>query len=237
MIYFYCTSLQFFQMIVKWRISHTTEQIMFTFSILLFHFYLHIPCGMWRIPKLKHFVLLRFLLTHPMWDVTKTEFITCISLWFLLTHPVWDVTSSTIDAMPFPDISTHTSRVGCDLLCCHALQGSIISTHTSRVGCDQYEHSLPNISWHFYSHIPCGMWRCYTNRSRPNTSISTHTSRVGCDYIFYSYPDSKTYFYSHIPCGMWLILYFSYYIQSIISTHTSRVGCDVCIPCRYIYIM
>ena len=161
----------------------------------------------------------------------------CLFQIFLLTHPVWDVTNAFDASSVGVYISTHTSRVGCDLLCCHALQGSIISTHTSRVGCDQYEHSLPNISWHFYSHIPCGMWRCYTNRSRPNTSISTHTSRVGCDYIFYSYPDSKTYFYSHIPCGMWLILYFSYYIQSIISTHTSRVGCDVCIPCRYIYIM
>ena len=47
MIYFYCTSWQFFHIIVKWRISPTTEQIMFTFSILLFHFYSHIPCGMW----------------------------------------------------------------------------------------------------------------------------------------------------------------------------------------------
>ena len=94
MIYFYCTSWQFFQMIVKWRISPTTEQIMFTFSILLFHFYSHIPCGMWRIPKLKHFVLLRFLLTHPVWDVTQI-----------------------CPGKPAAyHISTHTSRVGCDYM-------------------------------------------------------------------------------------------------------------------------
>ena len=137
MIYFYCTSWQFFQMIVKWRISPTTEQIMFTFSILLFHFYSHIPCGMWRIPKLKHFVLLRFLLTHPVWDVTKygvPESITLAhfyshipcGMWryfffllvfpfkFLLTHPVWDVTRSFSLWRQNLKISTHTSRVGCD---------------------------------------------------------------------------------------------------------------------------
>ena len=160
MIYFYCTSWQFFQIIVKWRISPTTEQIMFTFSILLFHFYSHIPCGMWRIPKLKHFVLLRFLLTHPVWDVTTIHlkllhlmmhfyshipcgmwliwpFIVFIIIYFyshipcgmwlvnvsvdvstfsfLLTHPVWDVTLSTFQNMHNFQISTHTSRVGCDL--------------------------------------------------------------------------------------------------------------------------
>ena len=117
MIYFYCTSWQFFQMIVKWRISPTTEQIMFTFSILLFHFYSHIPCGMWRIPKLKHFVLLRFLLTHPVWDVTQ-HFLQL--LLFLL-----------------------------------------ISTHTSRVGCDIRVFIMKKENRYFYSHIPCGMWPLY----------------------------------------------------------------------------
>ena len=138
MIYFYCTSWQFFQMIVKWRISPTTEQIMFTFSILLFHFYSHIPYGMWRIPKLKHFVLLRFLLTHPVWDVTMRwiqRYSRCLQ--FLLTHPVWDVTiDSRKEVIPL-EISTHTSRVGCD---------AIPSTFLSL--------SMLN----FYSHIPCGMW-------------------------------------------------------------------------------
>ena len=140
MIYFYCTSWQFFQMIVKWRISPTTEQIMFTFSILLFHFYSHIPCGMWRIPKLKHFVLLRFLLTHPVWDVTK-------------------------DAEHFSTyskISTHTSRVGCDRNLCFSLNAiDGISTHTSRVGCDPRSGRNSPHRIHFYSHIPCGMWPLY----------------------------------------------------------------------------
>ena len=137
MIYFYCTSWQFFQMIVKWRISPTTEQIMFTFSILLFHFYSHIPYGMWRIPKLKHFVLLRFLLTHPVWDVTMRwiqRYSRCLQ--FLLTHPVWDVTiDSRKEVIPL-EISTHTSRVGCDNICIFFFPVCYISTHTSRVGCD-----------------------------------------------------------------------------------------------------
>ena len=159
MIYFYCTSWQFFQMIVKWRISPTTEQIMFTFSILLFHFYSHIPCGMWRIPKLKHFVLLRFLLTHPVWDVTN-----------------WSG-----DFNVETDISTHTSRVGCDVTSSvERTLGFLISTHTSRVGCDRYLYVCQSGGKNFYSHIPCGMWRCAGE-----------------------YRGNSVNFYSHIPCGMW----------------------------------
>ena len=136
MIYFYCTSWQFFQMIVKWRISPTTEQIMFTFSILLFHFYSHIPYGMWRIPKLKHFVLLRFLLTHPVWDVTCPDsFFSHCSYDFYSHIPcgMWRGYRFSGRTMA---ISTHTSRVGCDVL--FALLKFVwqISTHTSRVGCD-----------------------------------------------------------------------------------------------------
>ena len=205
MIYFYCTSWQFFQMIVKWRISPTTEQIMFTFSILFFHFYSHIPYGMWRIPKLKHFVLLRFLLTHPVWDVTGiptditpvwTNFYSHIpcGMWhgmgghshsiseFLLTHPVWDVTIHGRWAEICNRISTHTSRVGCDWVT-HLTMPIWwqISTHTSRVGCDV---ALTNIL--------------------RLTKISTHTSRVGCDQKQLALPDACKHFYSHIPCGMWL---------------------------------
>ena len=56
---------------------------------------------------------------------------------FLLTHPVWDVTFHRQVFASDNQISTHTSRVGCD----HGRKQSIweksqISTHTSRVGCD-----------------------------------------------------------------------------------------------------
>ena len=33
---------------------------------------------------------------------------------FLLTHPVWDVTRKMNSVLPTKKISTHTSRVGCD---------------------------------------------------------------------------------------------------------------------------
>ena len=181
MIYFYCTSWQFFQMIVKWRISPTTEQIMFTFSILLFHFYSHIPYGMWRIPKLKHFVLLRFLLTHPVWDVTffccacwrwekistHTSRVGCDSIilmllspekGFLLTHPVWDVTKGFF-----------TSSLAWTFLLTHPVWDVTIAIW--RI--NRYRN--------FYSHIPCGMWQAG-------------------DVLYYA--DKN--FYSHIPCGMWL---------------------------------
>ena len=59
----------------------------------------------------------QFLLTHPVWDVTEAFARGYNELSkFLLTHPVWDVTvSSKILALTY-NISTHTSRVGCDKL-------------------------------------------------------------------------------------------------------------------------
>ena len=79
------------------------------------NFYSHIPCGMWHLLQTKSCVPFSFLLTHPVWDVTR------------LLRPI----------LPQTRISTHTSRVGCDLIC------------NVLIGC----------AWHFYSHIPCGMWR------------------------------------------------------------------------------
>ena len=100
-----------------------------------------------------------------------------------------------------------------------------ISTHTSRVGCDIKDEYTAYCFNDFYSHIPCGMWH---KRQFPKnewfifllthpvwdvtvsvsvytatTLISTHTSRVGCDYPYHSIS-----------------------MTSSISTHTSRVGCD-----------
>ena len=78
------------------------------------HFYSHIPCGMWRTLRTIYHHTRQFLLTHPVWDVTlqhgKLEYII--------------------------DISTHTSRVGCDARYFDDEELNNISTHTSRVGCD-----------------------------------------------------------------------------------------------------
>ena len=190
------------------------------------HFYSHIPCGMWPVMdclrgymkgisthtsrvgcdgKMRWWIYfpVAFLLTHPVWDVTKSPPDSSCNFLFLLTHPVWDVTM-----MPSPTTLT-----------------SIISTHTSRVGCDKLRKLIADSNVHFYSHIPCGMWRkdsdpyiqqqlfllthpvwdVTINRSASLISrvLSTHTSRVGCDTSDCRVPVALHNFYSHIPCGMW----------------------------------
>ena len=123
------------------------------------HFYSHIPCGMWRC----------------------LTFHTGCGSTFLLTHPVWDVTVHPHIFSPVFSISTHTSRVGCDVKPLFLmLYTSLISTHTSRVGCDSSTRMTFATVSYFYSHIPCGMWHGFLLHS---TDCSN--------------------FYSHIPCGMW----------------------------------
>ena len=125
------------------------------------NFYSHIPCGMWLLTPPIVSVTVTFLLTHPVWDVTITQLdilhvrqfllthpvwdvteVVSVSIrerrWFLLTHPVWDVTITSLLQVRELRISTHTSRVGCDLYCGCGGSGGTISTHTSRVGCDRY---------------------------------------------------------------------------------------------------
>ena len=171
---------------------------------------------------------------------------------FLLTHPVWDVTPflGLCDVLKL--ISTHTSRVGCDVRRSRNFYG--VSHFYSHIPCGMW-HGLFYLHFcivvNFYSHIPCGMWRkaalelyydktisTHTSRVGCDTveqwhqyitgGISTHTSRVGCDY-FSNHPSDRffLYFYSHIPCGMWLVRPNFKPIIIPISTHTSRVGCDI----------
>ena len=124
------------------------------------YFYSHIPCGMWPFIGIGLLLHLLFLLTHPVWDVTwKSAESTTAQSWFLLTHPVWDVTVLASHRMLFLPISTHTSRVGCDLYEQRCVFNLWISTHTSRVGCDYSYASEPESEFNFYSHIPCGMWQ------------------------------------------------------------------------------
>ena len=106
-------------------------------------------------------ILVQFLLTHPVWDVT-----TVLAFWrintgaFLLTHPVWDVT------IFFPIINSWlmqfllTHPVWDVTVSIHSfLWAFLISTHTSRVGCDMLTVVRYLLFLHFYSHIPCGMWQ------------------------------------------------------------------------------
>ena len=44
---------------------------------------------------------LKFLLTHPVWDVTLINVPSVNAILFLLTHPVWDVTVAVYDILHF----------------------------------------------------------------------------------------------------------------------------------------
>ena len=131
---------------------------------------------------------------------------------FLLTHPVWDVTEPSWESLDLLEISTHTSRVGCDTgWNWFPTRSKWISTHTSRVGCDfatgRITEEQYNISTHT-SRVGCDpIWLGNMRDIR----ISTHTSRVGCDQN-----------------GI------DFNLLKIISTHTSRVGCDIFIRCSLI---
>ena len=165
---------------------------------------------------------------------------------FLLTHPVWDVTRWNHRNYPRGIISTHTSRVGCDRGLQHRL---LLSSHFySHIPCGMWlcqpqveilrneEFLLTHPVWdvtaeftahrdsrNFYSHIPCGMWLV---GSKGDMNVMNFYSHIPCgmwhtsDCIFSSmwlfllthpvwdvtlggWDCIDTDFYSHIPCGMW----------------------------------
>ena len=206
-----------------WDVTAYTQEPPYTAR----NFYSHIPCGMWQQGNTKNGFKSRFLLTHPVWDVTLIEYVKeNLKIKFLLTHPVWDVT-----CLP--------QRL---------ILRSQISTHTSRVGCDGISSCFGAKFLHFYSHIPCGMWREHSRgRKRHQRFLLTHPVwdvTNGGTTVSFEIPN----FYSHIPCGMWplwvgwlptqigfllthpvwdvtLQKHFQFQ-QYRISTHTSRVGCD-----------
>ena len=93
--------------------------------------------------------LVKFLLTHPVWDVTGYIAIFPSNTKFLLTHPVWDVTQTLPYKTNWQNISTHTSRVGCDSLPSFHISWYKISTHTSRVGCDTISNNKTAINHTF----------------------------------------------------------------------------------------
>ena len=171
-------------------------------------FYSHIPCGMWLFVQPTYKEIKNFYSHIPcgMWQGSFVLDPSARS--FLLTHPVWDVTLWQVCCLAIGKISTHTSRVGCDLLQeLKNLQKVIISTHTSRVGCDQEQH-LPSIALSKFL-LTHPVWDVTEEQYNElmDVNISTHTSRVGCD---------KWAIHRKQPLP--------------ISTHTSRVGCD-CARC------
>ena len=93
---------------------------------------------MWdvTVERRKKFCETRFLLTHPVWDVTiYGSDVPVIPISFLLTHPVWDVTinyEERLNALEF--LLTHPVW---------DVTGTGIHVDNNHI--------------HFYSHIPCGM--------------------------------------------------------------------------------
>ena len=158
---------------------------------------------MWHATSLIVMPYRSFLLTHPVWDVTRRFACFDINLVFLLTHPVWDVTITNGTNNDWANISTHTSRVGCDLQT--SIKGPQGENFYSHIPCGMW-HQFAIIGSYvinFYSHIPCGMWQLSIvsfdafrafllthpvwdvtpslSLTFMSLKISTHTSRVGCD--------------------------------------------------------
>ena len=250
-----------------WDVTSLSMLRASSFSFLLTHPVWDVT---WVIPRA--FLAIAFLLTHPVWDVTDRWFravagyyisthtsrvgcdyiteeqaqkindfyshIPC-GMWhdcpaaisiigtFLLTHPVWDVTDLECHQCTVHKISTHTSRVGCDDA--HACGNRYPKAHFySHIPCGMWRRLCRVRNWrvlHFYSHIPCGMWQTAPNRAYRQRIISTHTSRVGCDIAF-NLVDEHTVISTHtsrVGCdNLWDTLE----RRGLISTHTSRVGCD-----------
>ena len=150
---------------ILWRISTHTSRVGCDLKLIascasLENFYSHIPCGMWR----------------------GFSGITERNIEFLLTHPVWDVTLKVHEHIARTEISTHTSRVGCDcgqLYYSKILLQFLLTHPVWDVTNANFVNEL-NL-YNFYSHIPCGMWLNYCRFDGISFRISTHTSRVGCD--------------------------------------------------------
>ena len=118
-----------------------------------YYFYSHIPCGMW---------LLR-------WELRSSR------RRFLLTHPVWDVTNSWYCQIQKRNISTHTSRVGCDWYPLYLFLH--LPNFYSHIPCGMWQIWLADCYWlwYFYSHIPCGMWQSWTkNHIAATQFLLTH---------------------------------------------------------------
>ena len=81
-----------------------------------------------------------------------------------------------------------------------------ISTHTSRVGCDISNVTCWVVAIYFYSHIPCGMWHLdFILNLSPREFLLTHPV-WDVTYLCHDLQGTaRLYFYSHIPCGMWHI--------------------------------
>ena len=160
-----------------------------------------------------------------MWLLTR--WLRLVTVYFYSHIPCGMWQEPSWESLDLLEISTHTSRVGCDtvngadnpeewgFLLTHPVWDVTpnrtrkrptmrkISTHTSRVGCDDTYGGEKRLLLHFYSHIPCGMWQgAFTKIPSAVKFLLTHPVWDVTTVV-----DPKTWtdqhFYSHIPCGMW----------------------------------
>ena len=152
------------------------------------HFYSHIPCGMWHLQMNRFPRLSRFLLTHPVWDVTGAGVADADTIYNFYSH------------------------IPCGMWPCSSVSVMLFKNFYSHIPCGMwlYRHLWPCGRKNFYSHIPCGMWLGDSQRNNyavkfllthpvwdvtPSSAlwlsrvlISTHTSRVGCDPFYFLQP-------------------------------------------------
>ena len=97
---------------------------------------------------------------------------------------MWDVTGQKFRKDMRGQISTHTSRVGCDAIEKSLYNNANISTHTSRVGCDGGFKMETRARKRFLLTHPVWDVTYRVEGKKIVKDISTHTSRVGCDMTF-----------------------------------------------------
>ena len=172
-----------------------------------------------------------------------------LALKFLLTHPVWDVTGKKSLIETIYKISTHTSRVGCD--------GDTPTPYEpftnfySHIPCGMWQFLILwwwLISIFLLTHPVWDVTSVKTIKPMIKPFLLTHPVWDVTEQTQLEIKDGKD-FYSHIPCGMWqkpknrqkqndISFLLTHPVWDVtcflcvnngikyISTHTSRVGCD-----------
>ena len=136
-----------------------------------------------------------------MWDVTVNRSTSRLLSKFLLTHPVWDVTSSSAMFPICSRISTHTSRVGCDwIFDTHTDATAFLLTHP--VWDVTKVRTIKNMHILFLLTHP--VWDVTIVSTLATPALKFLLTHPVWDVTSRSVlPNGAKNFYSHIPCGMW----------------------------------
>ena len=133
---------------------------------------------------------------------------------FLLTHPVWDVTDSYLSTVSRGRISTHTSRVGCDVFFLRytGIREKFLLTHPVWDVTAKFVMIVTPVAFlltHPVWDVTTRAWRTHESHrfllTHPVWDVTVLLLRLLA---------LRKNFYSHIPCGMWplYIVYFNHII-------------------------